>query len=117
MHMEEQELSANEVRLVGRLSNEPTAIDLPSGDVVLTLRLVVDRPPPAVRPGARVDALECAVWARGVQRNAAKWRRGDVVEVSGAIRRRFFRTGSGGAQSRVEVEVQRGRVIRRAETA
>ena len=35
------------------------------------------------------------------------WQPGDVVEVEGAIRRRFFRAG-GGAASRVEVEVSSG---------
>ena len=104
----------NEVRLVGRISAGPEERVLPSGDVLWTFRVVVPRPPPG-RPGVRhgVDALECAVWGGRVRRSVAGWGEGDVVEVTGAIRRRFFRTASGAA-SRVEVEVSSGRLIRRA---
>jgi single-strand DNA-binding protein len=102
----------NEVRLVGRISAGPEERVLPSGDVLWTFRLVVPRPPErATRQG--VDALECAVWGGRVRRSVAGWGRGDVVEVTGAMRRRFFRT-AGGPASRVEVEVAAGRLIRRA---
>jgi hypothetical protein len=40
----------------------------------------------------------------------------DFVEVTGPLRRRFFRA-DGGARSRVEVEAVSGRRIRRAATA
>jgi hypothetical protein len=40
----------NEVRLVGRLAADPQLRELPSGDTVWNLRVVVDRPvPPPVR--------------------------------------------------------------------
>ncbi len=104
----------NEVRLAGRISAGPEERVLPSGDVLWTFRIVVPRPPPG-RPGVRasVDALECAVWGGRVRRSVASWGEGDLVEVTGSIRRRFFRTASGAA-SRVEVEVASGRLIRRA---
>ena len=103
----------NEVRLAGRISAGPDERVLPSGDVLWTFRLVVPRPAgrTAVRRG--VDALDCAVWGGRVRRSVASWRQGDVVEVSGAIRRRFFRV-TGGAASRFEVEVEAGRLISRA---
>ncbi|HET9420122.1 MAG TPA: single-stranded DNA-binding protein [Nocardioides sp.] len=104
----------NEVRLAGRISAAPEERVLPSGDVLWTFRVVVPRPPTGrqgVRPG--VDALECAVWGGRVRRSVASWGEGDLVEVSGAVRRRFFRT-AGGAASRVEIEVASGRLIRRA---
>jgi single-strand DNA-binding protein len=102
----------NEVRLAGRISAGPVERVLPSGDVLWTFRLVVPRPADqATRQG--VDALECAVWGGRVRRSVAGWDIGDVVEVTGAIRRRFFRT-AGGPASRVEVEVAAGRLIRRA---
>ncbi len=105
----------NEVRLIGRVSAEPEKRVLPSGDTLWTLRLVVGRGAQTGRSRQTVDALECAVWSGRVKRSVAGWHAGDVVEVSGALRRRFFRTG-GGAASRVEVEVSAGRVIRRAAT-
>ncbi|MBB3044467.1 single-stranded DNA-binding protein [Nocardioides soli] len=102
---------ANEVRLVGRVSQAPAERVLPSGDVLWTVRVVVPRPKGAAR--GTVDALDCAAWTKRAQRAVASWGPGDVVEVTGAMRRRFFRTAQG-AVSRVEVEVSRGRVIRRA---
>lgn len=103
----------NEVRLIGRVSAEPEERVLPSGDTLWTLRVVVGRGAQTGRARQTVDALECAVWSGRVKRSVAGWRRGDIVEVSGALRRRFFQTG-GGPASRVEVEVSSGRVIRRA---
>ena len=103
----------NEVRLVGRISGEPEESTLPSGDTVWNFRLVVDRPPERARPGQPVDTLDCAVWTGRVKRSVGSWGAGDVVEVMGAVRRRFYSTPAGKA-SRYEVEVVRGRVIRRA---
>lgn len=101
----------NEVRLVGRLSAVPEGRVLPSGDEIVTFRVVVRRERPQGR--VVVDALECAAWAVGVRRTALAWRQGDVVEVSGALRRRFFRAG-GAPTSRVEIDVARGRLVARA---
>ena len=104
--------TTNEVRLVGRISSGPDERELPSGDVLWTFRLVVPRPAGG-RGRTTVDALECAVWGGRARRSVVKWREGDVVEVSGAVRRRFFRT-AGGAASRYEIDVEGGRLIRRA---
>lgn len=105
--------TVNEVRLVGRVSQAPEERVLPSGDSLWTFRVVVPRP--AVRAGSRqtVDALECAVWGGRVRRSVASWAEGDLVEVTGSVRRRFFRAGAAAA-SRVEIEVSGGRLIRRA---
>jgi len=103
---------ANEVRLVGRVSQPPERRELPSGDEVWTFRVVVPRAP-SKRSRQRVDALECAAWSARARRSVRAWSAGDVVEVSGALRRRFFRAG-GAAASRVEVEMSAGRLIRRA---
>ena len=105
----------NEVHLIGRISQQPEERVLPSGDSLWTFRLVVPRSNDRSRSRQSVDALECAVWSGRVRRSVATWSAGDLVEVSGALRRRFFRTG-GGAASRVEVEVATGKVIRRAAT-
>lgn len=105
----------NDVHLLGRVSVDPERRELPSGDVLWSVRLVVDRGSAESRSRQKVDALECAAWTARVQRSIATWKAGDEVEVHGALRRRFFRTGAGAA-SRVEVEVQRARVIRRRAT-
>ena len=105
----------NTVRLVGRLSVEPTETTLPSGTVISNFRVVIDRPPDHGSE-QKVDALECTAWTTRVRRSARTWRKGDVVEVEGAIRRRFFATATGRA-SRVEVEVSSGRMVRRAPSA
>jgi single-strand DNA-binding protein len=104
--------AVNEVRLVGRISQAPEERVLPSGDAVWTFRVVVARAEGGPTRQS-VDALDCAVWSGRVRRSVATWAEGDVVEVSGAMRRRFFRAG-GATASRVEVEVGAGRVIRRA---
>ncbi|MDF1606519.1 single-stranded DNA-binding protein [Nocardioides sp. YIM 152315] len=105
------ESAVNEVRLVGRVSQAPEERVLPSGDVLWTFRVVVARPAAGGR--RTVDALDCSAWSSRVQRSVASWSPDDVVEVTGAMRRRFFRTAAGAA-SRVEIEVSRGKVIRRA---
>ena len=105
----------NEVRLVGRVSGDPERREMPSGDVLWTMRLVVTRAPERPDDRRRVDALELAAWSGRVQRSVASWHAGDVVEVEGRLRRRFYAAG-GQKASRVEVEMSRGRLIRRATT-
>ena len=80
----------NEVTLVGRVSAAPSERVLPSGDTLWTFRVVVPRPPGRGRAG-RVDALDCAVWGGSARRSVRSWREGDLVRVTGAVRRRFFR--------------------------
>lgn len=95
----------NEVRLRGRLAAGSVERPLPSGDVIATFRLVVERP--VVRRGpvarARVDTLDCVVHRAEARRRVARWAAGDVIEVVGCLRRRFFRAG-GSTASRYEVE-------------
>jgi len=111
--MGEPPADRNEARLVGRLSGAPDRRTLPSGDEIVSLRVVVQRPgggsdtvpvqfgpaPPAGRrpgPGqvgrralAAVDRLED----------------GTRIEVVGAVRRRWW-AGPGGRRSRVEVQAE-----------
>ena len=89
----------NSIELCGRVSSEPSERELPSGDVVLELRLVVPR---TDRPG--VDTLDLAFWNAALRRRARKLVVGDVVRVSGALRRRFWQ-GKTGIVSRSQVEV------------
>lgn len=93
----------NEVVVVGRLSGAPLFKHLPSGDEMVTWRLVVERPARANRSG--FDTVECTAFTARVRRQALAWSKDDVIEVSGALRRRFWR-GPAGVQSRYAVEVQ-----------
>jgi single-strand DNA-binding protein len=73
----------------------------------------VRRPAPGGVRAPTVDTLDCAAWSAGVRRTARGLHAGDVVEVTGALRKRFWRTGSG-PSSRTEVEVRRVRRLSRA---
>ena len=106
----------NEVVLVGRVPAAPEQRELPSGDVLVTWRVVVARPPgrrppEGVRP-TTVDTLDCVAWTASSRRAAAALLPDDGVEVSGALRRRFWRAGAGAA-SRCEVEVAAVRRVSR----
>ena len=106
----------NEVVLVGRVPAAPEERELPSGDLLVTWRVVVGRPPGRRPPeGVRattVDTLDCVAWSAPTRRAAAALLPDDVVEVSGALRRRFWRAGAGAA-SRCEVEVSSVRRVSR----
>jgi single-strand DNA-binding protein len=105
---------ANEVRLTGRLAAAPRRITLPSGDELVSLRVVVDRPArrrTATGSAPTVDTIECSVWAAGLARRVERWEPGDVVSLSGCLRRRFWRTPAG-ARSRYDVEVAQARRLR-----
>lgn len=103
----------NQVSLRGRLSAAAEQRVLPSGDEVVTFRIVVDRSPGSGRSGGRVtkDTIACVAWRADVRRRVLRLDGGDIVEVEGALRRRFWRSPQGVA-SRYEVEVDR---LRRAQ--
>jgi single-strand DNA-binding protein len=96
----------NEVTLVGRVSAAPERRELPSGDQLVTLRVVVDRPPPKGTAKRTVDVIDVACWSKRTQRTATGLAADDGVRVEGALRRRFFAAG-GGRSSRYEVEASR----------
>ena len=98
--------TCNEVTLVGRVSAAPERRDLPSGDQLVTLRVVVDRPPQKGVTKRAVDVIDVACWTKRVQRTAAGLDADDTIRVEGALRRRFFAAG-GGRTSRYEVEATR----------
>lgn len=98
----------NTVSLLGRLAADPESRDLPSGDLLVTFRVVVDRADAVAGQRRQVDTIDCAAWSGRVQRTVRSWSAGDVVSVEGHLRRRFRRSERG-AVSRVEVEVTKGR--------
>ena len=104
-------IDRNDVVLRGRVSAPAELKSLPSGDTLVTFRLVVRRPEPRAR-GQSVDVLTCITYDRALQRRIAAWGAGDVVEVEGALQRRFWRT-PGGTASVCEVNCRRGRKVPR----
>lgn len=98
--------NCNEVTLVGRVSAAPERRDLPSGDQLVTLRVIVDRPPQKGFTRRSVDVIDVACWTRRTQRAATGLEADDGVRVEGALRRRFFAAGAG-RSSRYEVEASR----------
>jgi single-strand DNA-binding protein len=111
----EETAQRNEVCLSGRLAAAAEERALPSGDVLVSFRVVVARPAgraPRRERSPTVDTIDCVVWRASVRRTVLGWAAGDVVEVTGALRRRFWRSGAGAA-SRTEVEVLRARRLAR----
>ncbi len=109
-------LTCNEVHLRGKVAADAEERELPSGDRLTQLRIIVAREP-AGRPRSRkaadaspprrtqtIDTIDLVCWTAQTRRAAARLRAGDQVDVIGALRRRFF-GGPGGRQSRYEVEV------------
>ena len=109
----------NEIVLVGRLGAAADTRVLASGDEVTSFRLIVGREAPrrSARPAPPrapvVDTVDCAAWTAALRKTVRGWEPGDVVEVHGALRRRFWRA-AGGPASRYEVEVHTARRVRRA---
>jgi single-strand DNA-binding protein len=105
----------NQVHMIGRVSAAPTVRSLPSGDELMSWRLIVERVASLALPDGRrspiVDTIDCVARERGIQRLASRWASGDVVEVQGSLRRRFWR-GAHGVTSRCEVEVSEARRLR-----
>ena len=104
--------SRNEVLLCGRVAAPADERELPSGDSLMTVRLIVDRDEAArKRSPQKVDTLDCVAWTARTQRTIRTWTEGDRVQVEGSLRRRFFR-GISGPVSRVEVEVKKAKRLR-----
>ncbi len=89
----------NRCEFEGRLSGVAVARELPSGDVILSFRLVVPR-----AEGGRVDTIDCAVLSPRLRRTLARMEAGTKVAVEGELQRRFWRAASG-VNSRYEVVV------------
>lgn len=109
--------ASNRVSLRGRVSTPPEERSLPSGTAIVTLRLTVPRGLSPMTQGSRQtsDWVDCAAWGGKVRRTVSGWRAGDLVEVEGALRRRFYRSQTGTA-TRLEVELLSGRLLSRART-
>jgi single-strand DNA-binding protein len=104
-------IDRNDVVLRGRLSSPPELRPLPSGDTLLVFKLVVRRENPRPR-GPKSDVITCVSLLPALLHHAAAWTPDDVVEVEGALQRRFWRTPTGTAVA-YEVNCRRGRKVTR----
>ncbi len=100
----EENYYTNEVTLVGRASTPAIEKELPSGDKVVEVRIVVARDD---REG--FDTFDLAFWGAALRKRALTLADDEWIEVSGTLRRRFWRVGPSVA-SRWQVE---GRELRR----
>ena len=104
----------NEIVLVGRLSGAPEWKALPEGGQVAVWRLIVEHRD-ARSPQDAIDTIRCVTYASSVQREVRDWRHGDVIEVRGSLRHRFWR-GPDGPRGLYEVEaavaIRRGAIAR-----
>jgi single-strand DNA-binding protein len=79
---------------------------LPSGDEVVSFRLVVPRSTAAKRRyKQQVDTIECSAWSARLRRFVRRLDAGDEVVVTGELRRRFTR-GAHGPLSWVNVDLE-----------
>lgn len=95
---------ANEVILLGRASTPAVEKELPSGDKVVEVRIVIGRDN---RDG--YDTFDLAFWSAALRKRALTLADDEWIEVRGTLRRRFWRAGNTIA-SRWQVE---GRELRR----
>ncbi len=98
--MERELRYRNRVELVGRISSPAEEKTLPSGDVLVEFRMVIDRDD---REG--VDTLDVATWKASLRKRALSLEAEQWIGVKGVLRRRFWKTPTGVA-SRWQVEAR-----------
>jgi single-strand DNA-binding protein len=94
------DLSVNEIKIIGRFSGPACEKELPSGEKVVELRLIVTRDD---REG--VDTISVAVWKSMLRRRALSLQNDQWIVVAGVLRRRFWKSPTGLA-SRYQVEAR-----------
>jgi single-strand DNA-binding protein len=112
----------NDVHLLGVLAACELRA-LPSGDELLTFRLTVRRPAPSrarpardgapARRAATVDAIDCVASGARVAKLVQECPVGEVLEITGSMQRRFWRSPAGPA-STYQVEAVSARRVRAA---
>lgn len=86
-------MTLNHVHLIGRFGAQVQERTLPSGDALVAFHLVLDRERP--KTGTKVDAVPCHVTGSALMRRVLACEPGELLELEGALRRRFWRTPSG----------------------
>jgi single-strand DNA-binding protein len=98
----------NHVFLRGVLADTPRVRTLPSGDELCSFRLTVRRAK-GTFGRTRVDSIDCATTRAAPRRTALRCTPGDLLEVTGSLHRRFWRSAAGAPTSRYEVDVASAR--------
>jgi single-strand DNA-binding protein len=93
---EEVDYSLNDVALRGWVTTIASERELPSGDLVVQFRIAISR------PEGGVDTIDLESWSAKTRRTASSLKDGEWVEISGSIRRRFWKSG-GALASRWQV--------------
>jgi single-strand DNA-binding protein len=110
----------NSVQLIGELATGAEVRALPNGDEVVGCRIVVRTGSVGyggghkAAPPVRTDSIDCVTSVVALRKRLLSYGPGDVIEVSGALRHRYWR-GPGGLNSRYEVELTSVRRRRRAD--
>jgi len=86
---DEVDYSLNDVALRGWVTTVATERELPSGDLVAQFRIAI------TRPEGGVDTIDLESWSAKTRRTALSLKDSEWVEISGAIRRRFWKIGQG----------------------
>jgi single-strand DNA-binding protein len=86
---EDIDYSLNDVALRGWVTTLATERELPSGDVVVQFRIAI------TRPEGGVDTIDLESWSAKSRRTALSLKDGEWIEIQGAIRRRFWKSGQG----------------------
>lgn len=83
-------LALNDVLLRGRVSSPGIEKELPSGDKVVEFRIVIAR-----SDEEGFDTIDISAWSSKLRRSAISLKSEEWVEVSGSIKRRFWRSVAG----------------------
>ena len=94
----DSELALNDVLLRGRVSSLAVEKELPSGDKVMEFRIVIAR-----SDAEGFDTIDISAWSSKLRRTAGSLKNDQWVEVSGSIKRRFWR-GAAGLASRWQID-------------
>lgn len=85
----EIDYSLNDVALRGWVTTIASERELPSGDLVVQFRIAI------TRPEGGVDTIDLESWSAKTRRTASSLKDGEWIEVSGSIRRRFWKSATG----------------------
>ena len=102
-------LHRNEVYLVGAVSSAPEERTLSDGRGAVTFRLEVRADTDA---GATRDSIDITLIGTRARKSALGWGVGDVVEVEGVVRRKFYKVGAMSKPFTV-IEAERAKRLRR----